>query len=73
MFIVRESVLVHAPIERLFELSAQLALVTLPFGPLGRVVARLLLRPTIRRLCRKRFALLKELAEGEGWRRFVGA
>jgi ligand-binding SRPBCC domain-containing protein len=44
----------------------------LPFGPLGRMTARLLLTPYIRRLCRKRFALLKELAEGEGWRQFVG-
>jgi ligand-binding SRPBCC domain-containing protein len=44
----------------------------LPFGPLGRVTARLLLSPYIRRLCRKRFALLKELAEGKGWRQFVG-
>ena len=46
---------------------------TLPFGPLGRIAALLLLQPTIRRLCRKRFALLKNLAEGDGWRTFVGA
>jgi len=46
---------------------------TLPFGPLGRIAALLLLQPTIRRLCRKRFALLKNLAEGDGWRKFVGA
>ena len=45
---------------------------TLPFGPVGRLAAQLLLAPHIRRLCRKRFALLKELAEGEGWRQFVG-
>jgi ligand-binding SRPBCC domain-containing protein len=45
----------------------------LPFGPLGRITARLLLQPYIRRRCRQRFALLKELAEGEGWRQFVGA
>jgi len=46
---------------------------TLPFGPPGQVAAILLLKPYIRRKCRKRFALLKELAEGEGWRQFVGA
>ena len=38
---------------------------TLPFGPLGRIGARLILQPHIRRLCRQRFALLKDLAEGE--------
>ncbi len=43
----------------------------LPFGPFGRIAARLLLRPYIKRLCRKRFALLKQLAEGEGWRHFA--
>jgi ligand-binding SRPBCC domain-containing protein len=46
---------------------------TLPFGPLGRVAARCLLEPTIHRLCRHRFALLKQLAEGDGWRPFVAA
>lgn len=46
---------------------------TLPFGPLGRVAARYLLEPTIHRLCRHRFALLKQLAEGDGWRPFVAA
>jgi len=45
----------------------------LPLGPLGRLAARFLLTPYIRRLCRKRFALLKQLAEGEGWRQFVAA
>ena len=38
---------------------------TLPFGPLGRIAARLILQPHIRRLCRQRFALLKNLAESE--------
>ena len=46
---------------------------TLPFGPLGRVAALLLLKPYIHRKCRKRFVLLKKLAEGEGWRKFVSA
>ncbi len=45
----------------------------LPFGLLGAVAARFLLTPYIRRLCRKRFARLKALAEGEGWVPFVGA
>ena len=44
---------------------------TLPFGPLGEVAARLLLQPHVRSLCRQRFALLKQLAEGEAWRPFV--
>jgi ligand-binding SRPBCC domain-containing protein len=46
---------------------------TLPFGPLGALAARALLTPYIRRLCRKRFARLKSLAESEAWRPFVGA
>jgi ligand-binding SRPBCC domain-containing protein len=43
----------------------------LPFGLLGSVAAGLLLAPHIRRLCRQRFARLRELAEGEGWRDWV--
>jgi ligand-binding SRPBCC domain-containing protein len=43
----------------------------LPFGVLGRIAARLLLAPHIRRLARQRFATIKELAEGEGWREWV--
>lgn len=40
----------------------------LPFGPAGRLVARLVLIPHIRKLLRQRFALLKRLAETEAWR-----
>ena len=40
----------------------------LPFGALGRLVARLILIPHIEGLLRKRFALLKRLAETEAWR-----
>ncbi|RXH58459.1 SRPBCC family protein [Granulicella sibirica] len=40
----------------------------LPFGPLGRLVARLILIPHIRKLLRQRFALLKRLAESDAWR-----
>jgi len=43
----------------------------LPFGPLGRLAAKRLLAPHIRRLARQRFAMIKELAEGEGWREWV--
>jgi ligand-binding SRPBCC domain-containing protein len=48
----------------------------LPFGPLGRVAAALLLAPHIRRLARQRFARIKALAESDGpdgWRAWVGA
>lgn len=41
---------------------------TLPFGPLGRLAATLLLAPHIRKLARQRFAMIKQLAETEGWR-----
>jgi ligand-binding SRPBCC domain-containing protein len=43
----------------------------LPFGPLGRIVAKLLLAPHIHDLARQRFAMIKELAEGEGWREWL--
>jgi ligand-binding SRPBCC domain-containing protein len=46
---------------------------SLPFGPLGRIAANLLLAPHIRSLCRQRFARLKGLAESEGWRQFLEA
>jgi ligand-binding SRPBCC domain-containing protein len=45
----------------------------LPFGFLGALVARVLMQPYIRTLCRKRFARLKALAEGDDWKAFVGA
>ncbi len=45
----------------------------LPFGPLGRIAAQVLMKPYIERLCRQRFAMLKELAEGEGWRQVIAA
>ena len=43
----------------------------LPFGPLGRLAARFLMEPYIRRLVKRRFASLKQLAEGEGWRQWM--
>ena len=44
---------------------------TLPFGPAGRLVARLILIPHIRGLLRQRFALLKRLAETDAWRKVL--
>jgi len=44
---------------------------TLPFGPLVRIAASLLLAPHIHRLANRRFAMLKQLAEGEGWRAWI--
>ena len=43
----------------------------MPLGWLGECVGRWVLVPHIRSLLRKRFQLLKGLAEGEGWRRYV--
>ena len=45
----------------------------LPFGVLGAGAARVLLAPHIHALCHKRFARLKGLAEGDGWREWVDA
>ncbi len=44
---------------------------SLPFGWAGALVARQLMVPEIAGLVKRRFALLKELAEGEGWRQYV--
>jgi ligand-binding SRPBCC domain-containing protein len=43
----------------------------LPFGPLGRLAAKYLMAPHIRKLARQRFAMIRDLAEGEGWREWV--
>lgn len=40
----------------------------LPFGPLGRIAALVMMKPYVRRLVKRRFASLKALAEGDGWR-----
>jgi ligand-binding SRPBCC domain-containing protein len=44
----------------------------LPFGPAGRLVARIILIPHVESLLRRRFSLLKQLAETEGWRSVLG-
>lgn len=43
----------------------------LPWGIAGRAAGRLVVMPHIRRLMRRRFQLIKELVEGDGWRRYV--
>jgi ligand-binding SRPBCC domain-containing protein len=42
-----------------------------PLGVLGRVAEWLVLRAYLRRLLERRNAEIKELAESDGWRRFV--
>jgi ligand-binding SRPBCC domain-containing protein len=43
----------------------------LPFGLLGRIATKFILAPHFRKLVRQRFAMIKQLAEGEGWREWV--
>lgn len=43
----------------------------LPFGPLGRIVAKLILEPHIRGLVRQRYALLKGIAESDQWKQYL--
>ncbi len=43
----------------------------LPFGPLGDLAARVVMVPYVQRLVKQRFASLKALAEGEGWKQWV--
>jgi len=41
------------------------------WGAAGLLIARGVVMPHIRKLLRERFVLIKGLAEGEGWRRYV--
>ena len=45
---------------------------SLPFGALGRLVAQHIMVPHIRKLLKSRFARIKRIAEGDGWRKYVG-
>jgi ligand-binding SRPBCC domain-containing protein len=44
---------------------------TLPFGALGKLVAKAFMATYIRNLAQRRFAMIKVLAEGEGWREWL--
>ncbi len=44
---------------------------TMPWGRLGEGVGRWVMTPHVERLLRRRFALLKRLAEGEEWRAYL--
>lgn len=44
---------------------------TMPLGWAGWVVGRTVLVPHIRGLMAKRFRLIKQLAEGDGWRQYI--
>jgi hypothetical protein len=43
----------------------------LPFAPFGRLAAKHLLGPHIRRLIHVRYGILRDLAEGDGWRQWM--
>ena len=44
---------------------------SLPFGAAGWAVGRMVVLPHVRTLVRERFQLLKELAEGDGWKQYL--
>jgi ligand-binding SRPBCC domain-containing protein len=44
----------------------------LPFGALGRIAGHVLLAPYIRATLAARFRLLKQLAEGDEWKQYLG-
>ena len=44
---------------------------SLPFPPFGNLAARWIMVPYVQRLVKRRFASLKALAEGEGWKQWV--
>ena len=43
----------------------------MPFGALGRLVARSIMVPHIRKLMKNRFARIKRVAEGEDWQKYL--
>lgn len=43
----------------------------LPFGLAGEAAGKLVVEPHVRKLLRSRFARIKQLAEGEEWRRWL--
>lgn len=46
---------------------------SLPFGALGRLVARYIMVPHIRRLMRSRFQRIRRIAESNEWQRYLPA
>jgi len=46
---------------------------TMPFGWLGELIGKWILVPHIQGLLRRRFALLKRIAEGEEWKQYLSA
>ncbi len=46
---------------------------SMPFGPLGWFVGRVVMVPHIRGLLKRRFALLKRIAETEEWREYLSS
>lgn len=44
---------------------------SLPFGPLGRLVGRWIVVPHVLGLLRRRYELLKRIAESDEWQRYV--
>ncbi len=46
---------------------------SMPMGVVGRVVGRLVVVPHVMKLMLRRMELLKRVAEGDGWKEYVGA
>lgn len=46
---------------------------SLPFGALGRLVAKYIMVPHIRKLMRSRFQRIQRIAEGNDWERYLSA
>ncbi len=44
---------------------------SMPFGPAGRLVGKLLVGPYVAELMKRRFELLKRTAEGSDWERYL--
>lgn len=54
-----------------YTLMVDIVRFSLPFGPLGKVVAKKIVIPHILKLMLARFTLLKRIAEGPDWERYL--
>jgi ligand-binding SRPBCC domain-containing protein len=52
-------------------LMADVVHFSLPFGPAGHVVGKYILVPYVLKLMQTRFAMLKRIAEGPDWQRYL--
>ena len=54
-----------------YTLMTDIVRFSMPLGPLGRAMGRLVVAPHVLNTMRKRFELIKRIAEGRDWERYI--